>query len=213
LSDEIPEKNLFMMCNSLNSKATRQLPKGYHVRFCREDELDTWKAMQFDTAELAREYYGFMTDYYNQVYLKKGDLFFRRCVFICDDNDKPIGTCFLWKAYDEIWTLHWFKVLNEYEGKGIGRALLSYVMQSLPQNEYPVFLHTHPESFRAIKLYSDIGFKILTNPYIGSRQNDLEECMPILEKYMFNPDFEELQFAIAPQYFLDVVCSSKVEEF
>jgi hypothetical protein len=33
LSDEIPEKDLFMMCNSLNSKATRELPKGYHVRF------------------------------------------------------------------------------------------------------------------------------------------------------------------------------------
>ena len=55
-------------------------------------------------------------------------------------------------------------MLNEYEGKGIGRALLSYVMQSLPQNEYPVFLHTHPASFRAIKLYSDMGFKLLTDP-------------------------------------------------
>ncbi|OZU87658.1 GNAT family N-acetyltransferase [Virgibacillus indicus] len=202
-----------MICNSLISKAARQLPKGYHVRFCREDELDTWKAMQFDTVELAREYYGFMTDYYNQVYLKKGDLFFQRCVFVCDDNDKPIGTCFLWKAYGEIWTLHWFRVLNEYEGKGIGRALLSYVMQSLPLNEYPVFLHTHPSRYRAIKLYSDIGFKLLTDPVVGSRENDLEECMPILEKYMFNSDFEKLQFAIAPQYFLDVVSSSKVQEF
>jgi hypothetical protein len=76
LSDEIPEKHLFMMCYSLNSKAVSELPKGYHVRLCREDELDTWKAMQFDTAELAWEYYGFMTDFYNQVYLKKGNLFF-----------------------------------------------------------------------------------------------------------------------------------------
>ena len=64
MSHQIPEKNLFMMCNSLHLKATRELPKGYHLRFCREDELDTWKAMPFDTAELAREYYGFMTDYY-----------------------------------------------------------------------------------------------------------------------------------------------------
>lgn len=202
-----------MMCNSLILSATSKLPKGYHVRFCREDELDTWKAMQFDTAELAREYYGFMSNYYNQVYHKKGNLFFQRCVFVCDDNDRPIGTCFLWKSYDEIWTLHWFKVLNEYEGNGIGRALLSYVMESLPQKEYPVFLHTHPSSYRAIKLYSDIGFKLLKDPAIGSRQNDLEECIPILESYMSNSDFEKLQFTKAPQYFLNVVSSSKVEEF
>jgi len=201
------------MCNSLNTKATRQIPKGYHVRFCREDELDTWKAMHFDTEELAKEYYGFMTDYYNQVYLKKDDLFFRSCVFICDDSNKPVGTCFLWKAYDEIWTLHWFKVLKGYEGKGIGRALLSHVMQSLPHNQYPVYLHTQSSSYRAIKLYSDIGFSLLTNPIIGSRENDLEECMPILEKYMLKSDFEKLQFEKAPRSFLDVVDSSKVEEF
>lgn len=213
MSDEIPDKNLFMMCHSFNSEAIKDLPNNYHIRFCRNDELGIWKAMPFDTAELAREYDDFMSDYYNQVYLKKGDLFYQRCLFVCDNNDKPVGTCFLWKSYDEIWTLHWFKVLKEYEGNGIGRALLSHVMQSLPQDEYPVFLHTHPSSFRAIKLYSDAGFKLLTDPVIGSRQNDLDECMPILEKYMTDSDFEKLAFTKAPQNFLDVVSSSKIEEF
>ena len=213
MSDEVPEKHLFMMCDSFDSKAVSELPTGFHMRFCREDELDTWKAMPFDTAELASEYHDFMTDYYQQVYLKKGDLFFQRCIFVCDAQDKPVGTCFLWKSYDEIWMVHWFKVLLEYEGKGIGRALLSYVMQTLPQNEYPVFLHTHPSSYRAIKLYSDMGFKLLTDPIIGTRQNDLEECLPILEKYMPQSDFEKLDFTKAPQHFLDVVRTSKVEEF
>ena len=213
MSDQVEDKHLFMICPSLNVNAMRELPVGYHVRFCREDELGIWKAMQFNSAEEATEYDDFMTDFFNQVYRAKGDLFFQSCVLVCDEQDKPVGTCFLWKAYDQIWTVHWYKVLKEYEGKGIGRALLSYVMQSLPENEYPVFLHTHPESFRAIKLYSDFGFKLLTDPVIGSRPNDLNECLPILKKSMRKEDFEKLEFAEAPPHFLDVVRSSKVHEF
>ncbi|WP_026584882.1 GNAT family N-acetyltransferase [Bacillus sp. J33] len=213
MSEEIPEKHLFMMCTSLNLKAIRELPKGYHFRLCRKDELDIWKAMHFDTSELAREYHGFMTEYFNQVYLPKGNLFFKSCLFACNEDDKPIGTCFLWKSYNQIWTIQWFKVVKEYEGKGIGRALLSHVMRSLPHEEYPVFLHTHPSGYRAIKLYSDVGFKLLTDPVIGNRKNELEESLSILEKYMPKLDFEKLQFNQAPTSFLTAVSSSNIDEF
>lgn len=86
---------------ALNIEAITELPKGNHICFCRKDELEIWKAMPFDTAELAREYNGFMID---------------------------------------------------YEGKGIGRALLSYVLKSLPVNKYPVFLHTQPDKFSSDKI-------------------------------------------------------------
>ena len=46
-----------------------------------------------------------------------------------------------------------------------------------------------------------------------NRNNDLEECLPILEKFMPKSDFDKLTIVEAPQYFLDVVASSKVEEF
>ena len=44
-------------------------------------------------------------------------------------RDLPVGTCFLWKAYGKLDTLHWLKVKPEYEGKGIGRALIARVLQ------------------------------------------------------------------------------------
>lgn len=213
MEEQIPDKNLFMMCRNLENDAAIELPKGFYVRYCRKSELDTWKAMHFDTPKLATEYYNFMTEYFNEVYLPKGDLFYQSCIFICNENDKPIGTCFLWKAYNMIWTLHWFKVLKDYEGKGIGRALLSIVMKSLSENEYPIFLHTHPSSYRAIKLYSDFGFCLLSDPVIGNRQNDLDECLPILQRYMPHSDFEKLKTVRAPQFFLDAVCRPEKEEF
>ena len=139
MSDEVPEKHLFMMCDSFDSKAVSELPTGFHMRFCREDELDTWKTMPFDTAELASEYHDFMTDYYQQVYLKKGDLFFQRCIFVCDAQDKPVGTCFLWKSYDEIWTAHWFKVLWNMKAKGLAEHCYPMLCKLCPKMSIQCF--------------------------------------------------------------------------
>ena len=213
LENGIPEKNLFMMCKALNFNAISELSDEYHVRTCRRDELDIWKEMPFDDVKSAKEYNGFMTEYFNDVYGSKEDLFFQKCLFVCDKNDTPIGTCFAWKAYEKISTIHWFKVRKNYEGLGIGRALLSIVMRSIKENDYPVFLHTQPSSFRAIKLYSDFGFAFLTDPIIGYRKNDLEECLTILKEHMPQKDLEKLQFAEAPEEFLKAVKSSKINQF
>jgi ribosomal protein S18 acetylase RimI-like enzyme len=213
MEKEIPDKNLCMMCKNLNTNALAELPYGYHVRTCRRNELEIWKKMPFDDEDTAKQYKDFMTRFFNDVYAGKEDLFFEKCLFVCDNKDIPVGTCFAWKAYDRITTIHWFKVIKEYEGLGIGRALLSIVMQSIPKEEYPVFLHTQPASFRAIKLYSDFGFALLTDPVIGYRKNDLEECLPILETLMYKKDFQKLQFEQAPENFLKAVKSRYVDEF
>jgi ribosomal protein S18 acetylase RimI-like enzyme len=210
---DIPDKNLFMMCRSLNKYALYYLPKGYRLRLCRRDEWDLWKRMPFDDEKTAEEYAGYMTEFFNKVYGTKKDLFFKKCLFACDKNDTPVGTCFAWKAYDKITTIHWLKVLKEYEGQGIGRALLSAVMRNIPEDEYPVYLHTQPASFRAVKLYCDFGFAFLTDPVIGYRKNDLDECLPYLKHFMYQEAYQKLRFEKAPEDFLNAVKSSYVNEF
>lgn len=213
MSHEIPDKNLFMMCRKMNIGALSPLPDEYHVRTCRRDELDIWKGMPFDDEPTAKEYHGLMTEFFDNVYAGKEDLFYQKCLFVCDKNDTPVGSCFAWKAYERITTIHWLKVRKSHEGLGIGRALLSIVMKSINESDYPVFLHTQPASFRAIKLYSDFGFAFLTDPVIGYRKNDLEECLPILKAYMKPNDFKNLQFAKAPEDFLKAVKSSDINQF
>lgn len=213
MSNQISDMNLFMMCSKLNHDALSELPIGYHVRNCTEQELDLWKAIHFDDPVTARQYYGYMTDFFNDVYLSKLNMFYKQCLFVCDSADKPVGTCFIWKAYDKINTIHWYKVLRSYEGRGIGRALLSQVMKDLPDRAYPVYLHTQPESFRAIKLYSDFGFSFLTDPVIGSRKNDLFECLPWLKDHMPPDQFNKLRTCQAPKDFLSIVGSAAKEEF
>lgn len=213
LENELLDKNLFMMCQTLNHDALSELKRPFSVRTCRRDELEQWKMIHFDNIETARENKPMMDSYFDAVYRPNEQLFFERCLFVCDDNDMPIGTCFAWKAYGEITTIHWFKVKKEYEGLGIGRALLSIVLKGLQSHDFPVYLHTQPRSFRAIKLYSDFGFKFLTDPMIGFRRNELNDSLPVLKQLMHRDDFEKIQFIKAPEHFLKVVQSSKINQF
>jgi ribosomal protein S18 acetylase RimI-like enzyme len=210
---EIPDRNIFMMCEVLNHNSLTKLPTGYAIRSCRPDELDIWKKMPFDDIELAKKYEGFMSDYFATTYGGREELFFAKTLFVCDWQDRLIATCLIWKAYDQFNTIQWFKVLKEYEGQGIGRALLSIVMQQLEMCDYPVYLHTQPSSFRAIKLYSDFGFSLLSDNKFGIRTNDLDECMPILEKFMLKEYFQKLRIIAAPKEFVDTVNKYDTNQF
>ncbi len=210
---EIPDKNIFMMCEALNRHALTELSANYYIRSCRPDELDIWKAMPFDDPGLAKEYEGFMSDYFTTTYGGKEELFFAKTLFVCDLQDRPIGTCLLWKAYSKFNTIQWFKVLKPYEGQGIGRALLSIIMQELELSDYPVYLHTQPASFRAIKLYSDFGFSLLASENIGTRKNDLDECWPILEQFMPREHFQQLKIVDTPREFEDIVSQYDTNQF
>jgi GNAT superfamily N-acetyltransferase len=211
--EEITDKNIFMMCSALNRNALAELPAGYSIGSCRPDELDIWKKMPFDDDELAKEYDGFMSDYFTMTYGGKEELFFAKTLFVRDLQDKPIATCLSWKAYAKFNTIQWFKVLKEYEGQGIGRALLSIVMQELNVSDYPVYLHTQPSSFRAIKLYSDFGFSLLSGDRFGIRSNDLDECLPILERFMPPADFQKLRIVTAPRRFEDTLKKYDTNQF
>ena len=87
--------NLFMRCDTVNQNAFREPPAGIHFRSCRPDELELWKRLSVEDPT----YVSFMTEYFEKVYASQAEEFFRRCTFACTQDDTPIGTCFLWKAY------------------------------------------------------------------------------------------------------------------
>ena len=106
-------------------------------------------------------------------------------------------------------TIGWFRVLSEYEGQGLGRAILSEILKDA---QYPIYLHTQPTSARAIKLYSDFGFKLITNQ-VGYRNNDLTESLPYLQKILPEDDYKKLQFTEANDELIKAALSSDISEF
>jgi ribosomal protein S18 acetylase RimI-like enzyme len=109
--------------------------------------------------------------------------------------------------------VHWFKVVKAYEGRGIGRALLSILFQDLTDADLPIYLHTQLESFRAIKLYSDFGFELLTDPRIGQRDNHIEQCLPYLKEVMPKQDYDQLRFTTAPAAFIAGMAEQVEDQF
>lgn len=61
MEEQMLDKNLFMMCRKLENDAVTELPNVFDVRYCRKSELDTWKAIHFNTPELATKYYNFIS--------------------------------------------------------------------------------------------------------------------------------------------------------
>ena len=188
-------------------------PAGFHFDLCRREELETWMRFPFDTQEQARQYAPFMARYFQNVYAAKEAEFFARCLFVREASGAPVGTAFLWRAYGRVNTLHWLKVRREYEGRGIGRALLTRLLMPLAPEEYPVYLHTQPSSYRAIKLYTDFGFALLTDARIGPRENHLAQSLPVLRQAMPPAAYAKLAFAQAPEALLAAAASRDVDEF
>ena len=197
--------SLFMQCDEPNNDAFTKLPEGFTFRLCRRNELEVWKRVI-----VHEKYVSYVTDFYEKVYAVEEDEFFRRCMFVCDATDKPIASGFIWRSYGLINTVAWLAVLPEYEGGGIGRALISKI---LSDTKFPVYLHTQPTSARAIKLYSDFGFKLVTNPTVGYRKNDLEKSLEYLQAVLPPKDFNKLQFATANDELLAATLSSETAEF
>lgn len=213
MSENIADYNLFMCCTAPNPAAFSALPEGYRFDFCLRDELPLWKAFPFDDEETARIYEPSMDAYFHRVYGKQEQLFFHSCLFVRDSAGVPVGTAFLWRAYGKINTLHWLKVRRDCEGKGLGRAILTRLLSGLSQQELPVCLHTQPGSFRAVKLYTEFGFSLLTDETIGARKNQLTEGLPYLKSHMPAEAFAALTFARAPQSLLDAARDAQGDEF
>ncbi len=191
VDEPIPHKRILMVCRRLNRAALRPLPSGLTTRLCRPDELPVWKDLQ--AAPRDGSSHESLDQYYERWFAPYGDLFFRSCTFVCDEEGRPIATGFIWKPVGQRTLLHWIKTLQAYEGRGIGRALISELMRDLPACDYPVYLHTQPSSYRAIKLYSDFGFSLVAPPFsIDGRPNELDEALPILQHVMHEDDFRRL---------------------
>jgi len=196
--EEIPDYNIFMMCEKLNESALTKLGTDYYFRNCRPNELEAWKAFPFDSHTVPPEYEDFMNQIIRDSYSDDMDTFYKNTLFVCDKYDKPIATCSYWKAYGKFNSIHWLKTLKAYEGKGIGRALLSEIMGRFESKDYPVYIHTQPGSFRAIGLYADFGFQLLLGGQLGTRTNDLEKCLPVLEEFMPQKNFKSLKVVDTP---------------
>lgn len=209
----IPELNLFVICSDLNEQALSDTPQPFYIRNCQKNEYVIWKELHIDNDDEYEAYNQILEEYFYKVYKRNENLFFEKCKFICDENNRPVATCLIWKAYGEITSVHWLKVKKEFENKGLGRAILSSVLKDTPKSEFPILLHTHPTSYKAIRLYLDFGFNFITNEMVGYRKNDLMKSLLFLKEYLSDNIYKKINKVKLPGAYQKILNEYDYEEF
>jgi ribosomal protein S18 acetylase RimI-like enzyme len=79
-------------------------------------------------------------------------------------------------------SLHWLSVKPEYQGQGLGKALIYKCLQILNHTEgnKDVYLHTQTWSYKAVGLYLYTGFDFLKTESFANYINEYEKAEPII---------------------------------
>lgn len=196
LDKSIPYKNLLMKCSKINKNAMTSLPDGFKFKLYEDGDECSWADIEIANGEFEYMNQEQVQDYFKNEYFCEKERLYKRCLFVLDDNKKPVGTSMAWfdkKDDYYIPSLHWIAVNPIDQAKGIGRALMSETMNIFMKNgELPVYLHTQPWSYKAIKLYLDFGFYATKNETFSDFENEYNDSVTVLKNYLTEQYYEKL---------------------
>ncbi len=139
------------------------LPDGfYFANFKTGDEI-AWAEIEYSVNEF--DALGDALLYFTQKYLPFHKALEQRCIFIEDTNGKKVATLTAWWEKPDIqrcpW-ISWVAVRPEYQGIGLGKALISRGMMLMRELEgdVDIYLKTQTWSYKAINIYRANGFRI-----------------------------------------------------
>jgi len=166
---------VIMRRNASFSLPDTKLANGFRFSFYTE-EKDGWAWAEIQTAV---GQFGSVWDayqYFRQEFCHEREMK-RRMMFIENENGEKIATSTAWWTYtgqrrDPI--LHWVAVKNEYQGLGLGKAIIFEVVRLMTQieGEREFFLNTQTVSHKAIKIYEKVGFFITDERNLIGTPND-----------------------------------------
>jgi ribosomal protein S18 acetylase RimI-like enzyme len=183
LDKSIPYKNIIMRKEGRSPSFFWEIPNGFRIRTYAPGDEKEWAAIEasvgeFDTAAEAEQYF-------IETYLPYPEEISRRCFFVLSPSNVYAGTCIAWyirKTGGETGVIHWFGVRPEYQGLGVGKALLTECLRLFAaSNAYPAWLHTQTWSHKAIGLYHAAGFRMLKSGTFDNNPNDYLEAVEILK--------------------------------
>lgn len=81
--------------------------------------------------------------------------------WVLELKDNILGYCIVWVVSDEAQIMS-IAIDKDHQGKGLGKFLLSYVLEKLIDKVKIVTLDVKSSNFKAIRLYQSLGFEIIS---------------------------------------------------
>lgn len=162
------------------------LPPGYGISFFKAGDEKDWARIETSVLEFKNEMDALI--YFQGDYLPYIRELERRCLFVEDENGMKVATAMAWWCYSGVrrdpW-LHWVGVKPEFQGLGLGKALLSHTLRLMIdiEGDRDFYLHTQTWSHRAIGMYEKAGFGITDEKHLCIYANDrFEEAVAMLDE-------------------------------
>ena len=138
-------------------------PEGFRIVNYVQGDVDTWVRIQPKT----EKYITITKELYIQQFGKNHERLSQRQFFIVDNKtNKAVGTSTSWyldvetsqddKTTENWGRVHWVCVLEEYQGKGLGKALVSHTLSKLVElGHSKIFLYTDTRLENAVHIYKN----------------------------------------------------------
>jgi len=162
------------------------LPEGYEFVLFSEGDEESWARIEASVLEFESEFAALLR--FKEEYIPHKEELKRRCVFIVNKAGEKIATSMAWwRMVDgarRAW-LSWVAVTPEYQGLGLGKAIVSRAVKLMVELEGDVdfYLSTQTWSHKAVKIYILHGFEPTDEKALYTKKgNNYIKAMRILKR-------------------------------
>jgi GNAT superfamily N-acetyltransferase len=169
------------------------LPEGFFSRTYRPGDEVEWASIETAVGE-----FGFQDkarSHFDNEFADRDEELGERCFFIGHGGraigDLMIGTAMGWYGDCDgsgvIGRIHWVGIHPQFQGRGLGRPLVSLAVECLKRFHETAYLATQTTSFRGVRIYLDFGFlPVITDEESKRGWRILAEILkqPVLDKYL-----------------------------
>lgn len=196
LDKSVPYKNIVMKLaeEKISSLASPVLPEGFRFKLYEKGDEKTWAEIEASVSEFDSEQEAL--DYFVKEYAPFYKDLEKRCVFVVNKEGVPIATATASESpCDGASVLHWVSVRPEYQGLGIGKAVVGKALQIFLEIGHceDIWLHTQTWSHVAVQLYFKTGFVLVKEGDIEHCGNDYSEAMKILKTILTPEAYKALE--------------------
>jgi GNAT superfamily N-acetyltransferase len=162
------------------------LPEGYKFKMYEPGFEKDWARIETSVLEFDDELDALL--HFQKEYLADPGEAERRCIFIENDKGERIATSSAWWKYNgnrRDPCVHWVAVNPNYQGKGLGKAIVIETLRLLMEIEgdKAYYLSTQTHSHRAVFIYEWAGFHITDERnIIGKENDDYDEAIAEMNK-------------------------------